>query len=80
MRITESQLRSIIRKALLSEAPGDDDEIITGWKPPWEGGGSGSGGHVGDRHWADSDHDYDDYGVDEVDESLEETDEEEGDK
>ena len=51
MKLTESSLRKIIR-ALLSEE-------IEGWKPPWEGGGSGSGGHYGDRHWADGDGDYD---------------------
>ena len=71
MRITESSLRSLIR-ALLIE---DREEKISGWKPPWEGGGSGAGGHIGDRHWADSDSDYDDHmggDLDEADDGGEE--------
>ena len=67
MRLRESRLRAIIRQIII-EARDDDEEKLPGWKPPWEGGGSGAGGHAGDRHWADSDHDYDDYGVDEADE------------
>lgn len=57
MKLTESSLRALIRTILIE----DREEKISGWKPPWEGGGSGSGGHAGDRHWADSDSDYDDY-------------------
>jgi len=53
MKLTESSLRKLIRTILREE--------IEGWKPPWEGGGSGAGGHAGDRHWADSDSDYDDF-------------------
>ncbi len=71
MRLTESSLRSLIR-ALIIE---DREEKIPGWKPPWEGGGSGSGGHIGDRHWADGDSDYDDYmggDLDEADDGGEE--------
>ena len=53
MLITESQLREIIRVILkereekeeLDEADDDEDEESPTWKPPWEGGGSGSGGH-----------------------------------
>ena len=71
MLITESQLREIIRVILkektdmeyteLEEADDEDEESPT-WKPPWEGGGSGSGGHAEDYHWADTDSgDYDDY-------------------
>lgn len=71
MLITESQLREIIRVILkektemeyteLEEAD-DEDEESPAWKPPWEGGGSGSGGHAEDYHWADTDSgDYDDY-------------------
>tara|TARA_A100001388_G_C28716181_1_gene473950 strand:- start:327 stop:548 length:222 start_codon:yes stop_codon:yes gene_type:complete len=71
--ITESKLREIIRVILkeatervsnakeLEEADDEDEESST-WKPPWEGGGSGSGGHAEDYHWADTDSgDYDDY-------------------
>ena len=58
MRLTETSLRTLIRAILVE----DREEKIVGWKPPWEGGGSGAGGHVGDHHWADSDSDYDDYG------------------
>ncbi len=53
MKLTESSLRKIIR-ALLSEE-------IEGWKPPWEGGGSGSGGHYGDVHWAETEGDPDEF-------------------
>ena len=40
-RITATELRSIIREALLVEKIGG--EKIKGWKPPWEGGGGGYG-------------------------------------
>ena len=70
MILTENKLRAIIRQLLLREA-GEDDEKIPGWKPPWEGGGSGAGGHVGDRHWADNEHSYDDFGIDEADDNEE---------
>ena len=71
MLITESQLREIIRVILIEktdmvytelEEADDEDEESPTWKPPWEGGGSGSGGHAEDYHWADTDSgDYDDY-------------------
>lgn len=67
MRLTEAKLRSIIRHILITEAD-DDDEKIPGWKPPWEGGGSGSGGHFGDRHWAENEYDGEDFGMEESDE------------
>ncbi len=60
MKLTESSLRALIRTILIEDR--DREEKIVGWKPPWEGGGSGAGGHVGDYHWADGDSDYDDYG------------------
>ena len=66
MRITESKLRALIRTVLLEA--GDDKEKIPGWKPPWEGGGSGAGGHVGDRHWADGEYDSVEFGMAEADE------------
>jgi hypothetical protein len=43
--VTESELRVIIREALIIEKIGG--EKIKGWKPPWEGGGGGSGGGGG---------------------------------
>ena len=49
MRITEASLRALIRTLILEEK-----KEIEAWKPPWEGGGSGSGGHGHDRHWADA--------------------------
>ena len=68
MRITESRLRALIRTLILEK---EDKEKIPGWKPPWEGGGSGSGGHAGDRHWADNEYDHDDYGIEEADSAEE---------
>ena len=41
-QLTESDLRLVIREALIAEKVGG--EKIKGWKPPWEGGGGGSGG------------------------------------
>jgi hypothetical protein len=40
-QLTESDLRLIIREALIAEKVGG--EKIKGWKPPWEGGGGGGG-------------------------------------
>ena len=70
MRITESRLRALIRTVLLREAD-EDEEKLPGWKPPWEGGGSGSGGHAGDRHWADNEYDHDEFGMAEADDADE---------
>ena len=46
MKLRESRLRAIIRQIII-EARDDDEEKLPGWKPPWEGGGSGAGGHAG---------------------------------
>jgi len=69
MRLTENKLRALIRQLILRE--GNDEEKIAGWKPPWEGGGSGSGGHAGDRHWADNEYDHDEFGMAESDDAEE---------
>ncbi len=53
MRLTESSLRSLIRTLLIEASDDDKRGPISksrGWKPPWEGGGSGSGGHEYDGY------------------------------
>jgi hypothetical protein len=74
MRITETSLRALIRN-LLVEIVDDDEEgaidKLPAWQPPWAGGGGGSGGHAGDRHWADNEYDQDEFGIDEADEADE---------
>ena len=69
MKLTESKLRAIIRAALIEAK--DDDEKLPAWKAPWEGGGSGAGGHAGDRHWADNEYDSDEFGMAESDDADE---------